>query len=530
MKPGLIPDVGAEPGEGLRRVLVSRKTEIKFAVDKGHKPTVMETMSEGARQPSTYEAIYFDTDNLDLKRHKVELRLQCSNGRIVQRIKASMHNGDLFACQSHKLVLSDLQPNIDHVRASLPTSICGGISLLALKPRFRTSFSRISRQFENAVCTTLTSFDEGFIEATGRSESISEVEFKLKGGSLGSYTEECLSFLDRVPATLLMESKAARGYRLASSELPSAVSAPHIVVPWNLPLPEAIMRILRHSFQHFLDNHPAVALSGTPESIHQMRVAMRRLRCAIRMFSPVLCLEEANSLLEGLRAFFTRLGEVREADVFIGETLPSVTRAGLGKKLESVLRREITAFRDGIYREARGELTSPEFARLAVQLNDWIEGGNWLKADRPIDALLVERSVEDFAVPRIRALYSKLLKQGSKARYGTRDDWHRTRIAAKKLRYAGEPLFGALAPKIDTQRLSKQLSRLQTSLGQLNDLQMITPFLRRVRPYVLGRNRRNFDAAEHFCRGWSGATAAILIDHAKEAIKGFQQIRLDASA
>ena len=56
---------------------------------------------------------------------------------------------------------------------------------------------------------------------------------------------------------------------------------------------------------------------------------------------------------------------------------------------------------------------SPEVARLVVQLNDWIESGNWLKADRPIDVLLVERSAEDFAVPRIRALYAKLLKQGS---------------------------------------------------------------------------------------------------------------------
>jgi triphosphatase len=223
------------------------------------------------------------------------------------------------------------------------------------------------------------------------------------------------------------------------------------------------------------------------------------------------------------------LGEVREADVFAGETLPSVVRAGLDARLESHLLKEITAFRDRTYREARGELMSPEVARLVVQLNDWIENGNWLKADRPIDMLLVERSTEDFAVPRIRALYARLLKQGSKARHGTLDDWHRTRIAAKKLRYAGEPLFGALGPKIDTQKLSKQLGRLQTSLGRLNDLQTITPFLARLRANVQTRNRRNFEAAEQFCRGWSGAAAAILIVHAEDAMEGFSKILLDAS-
>ena len=103
-------------------------------------------------------------------------------------------------------------------------------------------------------------------------------------------------------------------------------------------------------------------------------------------------------------------------------------------------------------------------------------------------------------------------------------------MPAKKLRYAGEPLFQALAPKIDTDRLSKQLSRLQTSLGRLNDLQTITPFLARVRPYVQGRSRRNFEAAEHFCRGWSGAAAASLVDRAEEAMRGFEKIQLDASA
>ena len=219
-----------------------------------------------------------------------------------------------------------------------------------------------------------------------------------------------------MPAALLVESKAARGYRLAAGELPHAVAAPHLTVPWNLPLPQAILRILRHSFQHFLDNYPAVTLAGEPEGIHQMRVAIRRLRSAIRMFGPVLRLEDPRGLFQTLRRLFTRLGEMREADVFIGETLPSLAAAGLGTTLESVLRSEIASFRAAAYRRASDELSSAEFARLVVQLNDWIESRNWLKADRPIDALLAERAAQDFAVPRIRALHANLLKMGAKAR------------------------------------------------------------------------------------------------------------------
>ena len=510
--------MGAEPSDGFRRVLLSSETDIKFAVERGRKPTVVEGMSEGTRQPFAYETIYFDTNDFDLRRHRIELCVRNRDGQVFQRIKTRQDNGNILGCQSHEIVLSDPEPNLGHARALLAPNLRDAISRSALKPRFRTRFSRISHQFANDSCITRASFDQGCIEATGRRAAASIPTRK-----------NASPFLAEVPAALLVE-EAARGYRLATGELPHAVGAPHLAVPWNLPLPQAILRILRHGFQHFLDNYPAVTLAGEPEGIHQMRVAMRRLLSAIRMFGPVLRLEDTRGLFQALKTLFTQLGEVREADVFIGETLPSLAAAGLGTTLESVLRREIAAFRTAAYQRALDELTSANFARLVVQLNDWIESRNWLKADRPIDSLLVERAAEDFAVPRIRALHAKLLKQGAKARCGTLEDWHRTRIAAKKLRYAGEPLFQALAPKIDTDRLSKQLSRLQTSLGRLNDLQTITPFLARVWPYVQDRSRRNFEAVEHFCRGWSGAAAASLVDRAEEAMRGFEKIQLDASA
>ena len=79
-----------------------------------------------------------------------------------------------------------------------------------------------------------------------------------------------------------------------------------------------------------------------------MRVALRRLRSAIRMFSPVLRIEGANGVLEAQKALFSKLGELREADVFIRETLPSLTRTGLTARLEAVLVGEITVYRDRV--------------------------------------------------------------------------------------------------------------------------------------------------------------------------------------
>ena len=226
--------MGAEPNDGFRRVLVSSETEIKFAVEKGRKT---EGVGEGTLRPSTYETLYFDTDNLDLRRNRVELCVRKRDGQVIQKIKTRQANGSLIGCQSHEIVLSDLEPNLEHARALLAPDLRDVISPSALKPQFRTRFSRISHQFATDSCITRASFDEGCIEATGRSELISEVEFKLKGGRLNSYTQECLSFLAEVPAALLIESKAARGYRLAAGELPHAIGAPHLVVPWKSAAP-----------------------------------------------------------------------------------------------------------------------------------------------------------------------------------------------------------------------------------------------------------------------------------------------------
>jgi triphosphatase len=255
--------MGAEPSDGFRRVLLSSETELKFAVERGRKPTVVEGMSEGTRQPSAYETIYFDTNDFDLRRHRVELCVRNRDGQVFQRIKTRQDNGNILGCQSHEIVLSDPEPNLGHARALLAPNLRDAISRSALKPRFRTRFSRISHQFANDSCITRASFDQGCIEATGRRAAASIPTRK-----------NASPFLAEVPAALLVE-EAARGYRLATGELPHAVGASRLAVLWDLPLPQAILRILRHGFQHFLDNYPAVTLAGEPEGIHQMRVAMR---------------------------------------------------------------------------------------------------------------------------------------------------------------------------------------------------------------------------------------------------------------
>jgi len=88
------------------RALVSRQTEIKLAVENGCKPTCWTRRVNGAGQASNYETIYFDTDNLDLRRHQLELYVR-NRDRERARDRARGHDRQKTAKLSEKLQPKD---------------------------------------------------------------------------------------------------------------------------------------------------------------------------------------------------------------------------------------------------------------------------------------------------------------------------------------------------------------------------------------------------------------------------------------
>jgi CHAD domain-containing protein len=100
----------------------------------------------------------------------------------------------------------------------------------------------------------------------------------------------------------------------------------------------------------------------------------------------------------------------------------------------------------------------------------------------------------------------KFAKLGKRALSGSLDDWHRVRIMAKKLRYASESLMPAIGDKVDT-GYAKRLTRLQDSLGHINDAHSVRALLGQARAVVLARSRPSYAEAMRACTGWGQATA-----------------------
>ena len=204
--------MGAEPNDGFRRVLVSSETEIKFAVEKGRK-------TEGVGR-GNFQAVHLRNPLLrhrqfDLRRHRVELCVRKRDGQVIQKIKTRQANGSLIGCQSHEIILSDLEPNLEHARALFAPDLRDVISPSALKPQFRTRFSRISHQFATDSCIT-----RGFVRRwMYRGDQAQRIDFRGRVHAQGRQARfphaGRLSFLAEVPAALLSRARlrAATGLR-----------------------------------------------------------------------------------------------------------------------------------------------------------------------------------------------------------------------------------------------------------------------------------------------------------------------------
>jgi len=198
---------------------------------------------------------------------------------------------------------------------------------------------------------------------------------------------------------------------------------------------------------------------GRPDSVHQMRVACRRLRGALATFRPLLDGDATTFLREELAWLATELGHVRDTEVQI---------AVLG---EAITDEETLAF---IMQHLTQRLRAAESSSLAALRSDrhdfLIEDLILLVGEPPVSPSAFE-SVTAAIAPCVAKPWRKLARSVERSS-GVADGetWHRIRINAKRARYAVEavaPMFGS-----DYRRLGKSLSWVTDTLGSRQDAQV----------------------------------------------------------
>ena len=225
-----------------------------------------------------------------------------------------------------------------------------------------------------------------------------------------------------------------------------------------------------------------------PEGVHQMRVATRRLRAALKAFEGVLPKERARSLAAEAGWLCDVLGAVRDLDVHLEhlhgyrEALPVDRQHSLDAYEQHLEGARLRARRCLIT-----ALDSNRFRRFQTSYLSLQEQAHSIDED-------ASPTIAEFAHDYVPRRLAAVRRDGRKIQPDTEPEaYHRLRIRIKKLRYGLEILNGPYG--VELAKASKSLRRLQGRLGDHQDACVAEEELANYREAhaANGREKRTFD-------------------------------------
>jgi CHAD domain-containing protein len=222
------------------------------------------------------------------------------------------------------------------------------------------------------------------------------------------------------------------------------------------------------------------------EGVHQMRVAMRRLRSALSLFRKVLPESQDRWIRDETKWLAAILGEARDWDVFLAETVPPAVEMFPEQVGFERLRTLAEAERAEAYARMLAALRSERYAVLLVELRAWLEASGWREQQVSADSADLFVPIGHVAGRLIEARRRKALKRGPDLGELNPPQRHEARKDVKKLRYAFE-FFHNLYSGKKAKRFAQDLMRLQEGLGRLNDVETARRLLARLAEREEGR-------------------------------------------
>jgi triphosphatase len=442
------------------------EVELKFLIDPGDH-AALERAGALAGAPVSRErldTLYFDTPDGELAARGLALRLRHAGGRWIEGLKSGASGtGGVHARREWEHARADA--GIDLARfARTPLGALPDAATLheRLAPAFRVVMTRTAWQVALADGSRLeVALDVGQVEARGRSVPVSEVEIECLEGGLAAAFDLAASLLDEVRLRPSAVSKAQRGWRLFRAERPVPLRAHAVELADETPPAAAARQVLAAGLGQLQANEEGLLESEDPEFVHQARVALRRLRAALRIFRDTLGAERARAWRDELGAIARALGAVRDWDVFGTETLPPVLTIYGDARLARRLRRRTERRRAAERAAAREALRSPRYARAILEIARWVSQADVAPAG-------TAKQLRRLASRVLRRRHQRLLREAADPGSLSLEARHDLRIDAKRLRYGTDALASLFGPRRVAAYLDA-LSRLQDALGEAND-------------------------------------------------------------
>jgi triphosphatase len=437
-----------------------------------------EMASQSASRQERLTSTYYDTPDGALKAKGLTLRVRENGGHFIQTVKAGdVAGGNMLSRGEWEDAVTGNYPDLE---VPLSGARLQRAAVGDLRAVFVTDITRTSVEIEPAPGVEIeAAIDKGEIRAAdcGAVEPIGEIELELKSGDAAALYDLALRLLDVGPFRMETRSKAERGYRLVeggAAARPAAHAGPVALDP-DMTVEDALQKIGNSCAAQLLRNEAAV-LSSDPEGVHQMRVAVRRLRSALSSFKKMLAAGDHRWVAEELRWLAGALGPARNLDVFASELLPAA-RTGLPDEPGwDSLAATLDRLRRSAYDRSSEAIRSERYMTALLRLLRWFEARDWRQYPASGDAALLSSPVGEVA-PRVLDRRRRGVRQRSRGfAQLTPRERHKLRIATKKLRYTIE-LFGNLFGRHELSRFVGGLKRLQDDLGYANDVRVAHEFI-----------------------------------------------------
>ncbi|MFI8501245.1 CHAD domain-containing protein [Streptomyces sp. NPDC085524] len=322
-----------------------------------------------------------------------------------------------------------------------------------------------------------------------------------RGDAAAAWTEVEVELADGIDPALLDAVEAAfRKAGLKVSDAPSKLAralaetgtappAKPAATPADGTAGAHVLAYLREQRDALIAQDPAVR-RNLPDSVHQMRVASRRMRSAFKTHRKVLDRSVTDPVGEELRWLAGELGVDRDQEVLLErirthlDELPRILQPG---PVRARLRVWNTARSSGSRRRALAALDSPRYLALLDYLDALLAEPPLLKhAADPAGEVLPKAVLHDYDRLAGRIGTALALEPGHERDLAL----HEARKAAKRARYAAEAAVPALGKPAE--RLAKAVKKVQSLLGDHQDSVVAREALRAIGAQAAGGGESAF--------------------------------------
>jgi inorganic triphosphatase YgiF len=455
-----------------------REIELKFQVDSAVASRLEQVLlvrpgAKDAPRPKTLVSAYYDTPDCELMKAGFGLRVREVEGRRIQTLKSEQTGLSVRGEWETELQGDGL--DLDALQQTPAGDLIKRLNG-ALRPVFATRIERTAYPVRQGRSRIEAALDRGQVEAGDRTLDLCELELELKGGPQQGVYALAKRLAEAAPLRLSFVSKAERGYRLLAGQTAAeAIKQAKVRLQPGMTTRQAFQAIAASALRQWGGNAAVLTAVRRPEALHQMRVALRRLRTAMKLFEPVVADDAFARLTGELQWLAGELDLGRDTDVLIEETFRPAARSLHTQAGMSGLGERLLKARTKAYDRVVEVLAHPRHLNLAIDTAAWIDCGRWSEPADPRHGPLSDRPAELTARESLDRLRRQIKKRGENLRRLDPERRHKLRIRAKRLRYGLEFFSGLYESDKDQERLQamlKALKGLQDGLGVLNDLQV----------------------------------------------------------